>query len=70
VQVMEKMITITEAAESLGVSTKTVRRWIEGRELRHYRLGRAIRIRRADLTAFVEDRLVDVITDDDLRGVA
>ena len=64
------MITITEAAEPLGVSTKTVRRWIERRELRHYRLGRTIRIRRTDLAAFVEARLVDVITDDDLRGVA
>lgn len=64
------MITITEAAEALGVSTKTVRRWIERRELRHFRLGRAIRIRQTDLVAFVEARLVDVITDAELRGVA
>ncbi len=45
--------TISEIAERLKVSPKTVRRWIARGDLVTYRFGRQIRITEADLNAFV-----------------
>ena len=46
-------LAIHEVAEQLGVSTRTVRRWIENMELVAHRFGRAVRIAERDLQAFV-----------------
>jgi excisionase family DNA binding protein len=47
------LISVAEAAQHLGVSSKTVRRWIEQGELPHHRLGRQIRIAESDLIVFL-----------------
>ena len=45
--------TIGDVAESLGVSTRTVRRWIASGALPVHRLGRLTRISGSDLAAFL-----------------
>lgn len=45
--------TVAEVAQMLGVSTRSVRRWIERGELVVHRLGGALRISDADLKAFL-----------------
>lgn len=50
------LYSIKETAEYLGVSEKTVRRWIEHGGLPIHRIGRLIRISEADLTVFVKVR--------------
>jgi excisionase family DNA binding protein len=42
-----------QVAEQLGLSTKTIRRWIDRGELHVHRLGRQIRISEEDLAAFL-----------------
>jgi excisionase family DNA binding protein len=46
--------TIADVAENLGVSTRTVRRWIDSRQLRAFRMGRLRRIADVDLATFLE----------------
>ena len=53
----ERLLTIDEVAELCRVSGKTVRRWIEARELQAARLGNQWRIRAKDRDLFVRDRL-------------
>jgi excisionase family DNA binding protein len=53
----ERLLTIKEAAELCRVSEKTVRRWINARELTAARLGAQWRIRPKDLELFIADRV-------------
>ncbi len=48
-----KFYTVTQVAEILGVSTRTVRRWIADRELAVHRFGSALRISEADMRVFL-----------------
>ena len=48
------MFTVAEVANMLNVSTRTVRRWIDAKELDVHRLGHVIRISPADYHAFLE----------------
>lgn len=48
-----RVLSIAATAQHLGVSSKTVRRWIEQGELPHHRLGRQIRIAESDLIVFL-----------------
>ncbi len=50
------LFSISEVAAFLKVSPKTVRRWIDRRELPVHRLGRQIRIGEPDLVTFVRAR--------------
>ena len=50
------MLSVEQAAEQLGVSTKTIRRWITSRELHVHKLGRRVLIADEDLAAFVNAR--------------
>ncbi len=45
--------TVSDVAEHLGVSTRTVRRWIEGGQLIAHHFGRAVRIAEEDVRAFL-----------------
>ena len=51
-----KMLSIAETAARLGVSIKTVRRWIEAGQLHIHRLGRRITITEEDLVLFLAAR--------------
>lgn len=48
-----KLLTVSETAESLGLSIHTVRAWIAARRIAHVRLGRAVRVSTVEI-----DRLV------------
>ena len=48
--------TIADVATQLGLSTKTIRRWIARKELRVHHLGRQLRISAEDLAAFLGQR--------------
>jgi excisionase family DNA binding protein len=50
---LPRLLTVEETAEALGVSTKTIRRRIEAREIPVHRPGRLIRIAEADLLAYL-----------------
>ncbi len=52
--ILEKFFTVEQVSETLAVSTRTVRRWIEVKELTAHHLGRAVRIKESDLEAFLE----------------
>jgi len=45
--------TITEVAQSIGVSVRTVRRWIEQKKLVAHQFGAAVRIADSDLKSFI-----------------
>jgi excisionase family DNA binding protein len=48
-----RFFTVAEIAEVLGVSTRSIRRWIENCELVVHRFGRGVRISESDLKAFL-----------------
>jgi len=51
-------ITIPEAARELGVKVPTIRAWIGQRRLGHLKLGRAVRIPRAEIERILENSFV------------
>ena len=48
----ERFFTIADVAEFVGMSARTVRRWIKNGELVAHRFGTAVRIAESDLKAF------------------
>jgi excisionase family DNA binding protein len=50
---LPRLLDVTAVAKHLGVSTKTVRRRIEGGELHVHRVGRQLRISEEDLVIFL-----------------
>jgi excisionase family DNA binding protein len=48
-----RFFTISEVAERLHVSARTVRRWIEAGDLVAHRIGGIVRIAESDLRAFL-----------------
>ncbi|MGO8920871.1 MAG: helix-turn-helix domain-containing protein [Stellaceae bacterium] len=50
---LPRFLSIEGVAQLLGVSTKTVRRWIDDKLLPAHRLGRQLRISEPDLAAFI-----------------
>ena len=51
-----RLYAVDDVAEQLGVSSKTVRRWIAAGELPVHHFGRQLRISEADLAAFIAQR--------------
>lgn len=49
-----RLMTVEEVAAYLGVHHSTVRRYIEGGDLRAVKFGRRVRIERAALAAFTQ----------------
>jgi excisionase family DNA binding protein len=49
-----KFYTIEQIADSLEVSTRTVRRWISAKQLDVHRIGGLVRISEADFCAFLK----------------
>jgi excisionase family DNA binding protein len=58
------ILTSEEAAEFLGVSLRTIRYWVATRRIPYFHLGRFIRFKPADLTAFLESGRVDPLSTD------
>lgn len=54
----ERLFSLEEVAERLGVSERTVRRWIKAGDLPAYKPGREYRIKPDDLDEFLEERKV------------
>ena len=40
----DKLLSIPEAAEQLGLSVHTIRSWVQKRQIQHYKLGRRVLI--------------------------
>ena len=53
---LPRMYSIKEIGPQVGVSSKTIRRWIERGELHVHRLGRRLRISEDDLLTFLSKR--------------
>ena len=50
---MDKLLTVEEAADRLGTSVRFVRRLVTERRIAYVKVGRHVRISEADLDAFV-----------------
>jgi excisionase family DNA binding protein len=48
-----RFFTIAQVAEGVGVSSRTVRRWLQAGDLVAYRIGGVVRIAERDLNAFL-----------------
>jgi excisionase family DNA binding protein len=48
-----RFFTVAEVAEIVGVSVRTVRRWIKSGELVAHHIGAVVRIAEGDLRAFI-----------------
>jgi excisionase family DNA binding protein len=59
--VLDRLLSVEEAAERLGTSTRFVRRLIFERRIAFVKVGRHVRIAPADLDAFVAAGHVDAI---------
>lgn len=57
---MNNVLTVSEVADQLKVSDRTVRNWIEAGKLKGYRFGQAYRIIEEDLTRFIEESEIKV----------
>jgi excisionase family DNA binding protein len=57
-----ELYTVPEAAKRLKVSSKTLRRFIDRREIEVVRVGRALRVSGAAIDAFVSKHTVPVVT--------
>jgi excisionase family DNA binding protein len=57
---LDRLLTVEEAAERLGTSTRFVRRLILERRIAYTKLGRHVRITPRDLDAFVRAGRVEV----------
>jgi excisionase family DNA binding protein len=53
-----ELLTVIEAAKLLRMQPSTIRAWVSQRKLPYIKLGRLVRIRRADCVALVEGSLV------------
>ncbi len=50
------MLTVDMVADRMGVSERTVFRWIEAGNLKAFRMGRVLRISEAELIDFIDER--------------
>jgi len=55
----DKMLSVEEVADELGVNPETVRVWIRSGELVALSIGKGYRISRADLDDFIRRRRTD-----------
>lgn len=57
---MGEFLTITEIAENLRVSDRTVRNWIEKGSLKAYRFGLSYRVTKESFEKFVQESQVNI----------
>jgi excisionase family DNA binding protein len=58
---MGEQLTAREAANALGLSVHTVRTWMSARKLGYVRLGRAVRIRKAEVDRLIAEGSVPAL---------
>ena len=63
---IDKLYTVTEIADILNVSDRSVRNFIQNGELKAYRFGREYKIKESDLQAFIENSVVTGETPDSI----
>jgi len=51
----EKLLSIFEAADQLGLSVHTIRSWVQKRQIPHYKLGRRVLISPKSLERFLAE---------------
>ena len=51
---MERLLSVPDAAALLGCSQAAIRRWLSQRRLKGVKVGRLVRLRMADLEAFIQ----------------
>lgn len=56
---MQKLLTVEEGAEKLGIHPETARKWLREGRLSGVKIGRHWRFREADLNKFIANNLVD-----------
>ena len=56
----DRLLTVEEAAERLGTSTRFVRRLVAERRIAYVKVGRHVRLDPADVEAFIAARRVEV----------
>lgn len=64
---MDRLLTVEQAAEVLGTTTRFPRRLIAERRIRFHRLGKYVRIPESALVEFVEAGVVEPIRSADVR---
>jgi excisionase family DNA binding protein len=70
VEQSQELLRVEEAAEVMGMSARHVRRLVAERQIAFHKLGRSVRIARADIVAYVEASRVEPITASDVwRGM-
>lgn len=52
-------LSTADAAKSLGITPRTLYRFIDQGELPAYRFGRVIRVKRADIDAFIDQSRIE-----------
>lgn len=56
----EIMVTRTEVAKNLGISTRTVRRWEQKGWLRSFKIGNIVRYKKVDVDKLVNSLMADL----------
>ena len=51
---MNKLYTVDEVAETLKLDAETIRRYINSKKIRAYKIGKEWRIKESDLLEFIE----------------
>jgi excisionase family DNA binding protein len=57
---LDRLLTVEQAADRLGVSVRFVRRLVAERRIAYVKVGRHVRIAAGDLDAFIQAGRVDV----------
>jgi excisionase family DNA binding protein len=52
----EKFLTVDEVAEYLSLSRATIYQWASEKRIPHYRMGRAIRFKQAEIEAWLSEK--------------
>ena len=60
------LLSVEEAAEVMGMSARHVRRLVAERRIAFHKLGRSVRIARADIDAYVAASRVEPMTESDV----
>lgn len=55
----DEWLSVAQIAQHLQMDEETIRRWIRTKQLKAYKFGRDLRVRREDFDQFVKERALD-----------